>query len=39
MKLRLSDPQVLIDISRIPGLAGISERDGKITIRRRHGAP
>lgn len=32
MKLRLSEPQVLIDISRIPDLAGIHERDGKITI-------
>jgi carbon-monoxide dehydrogenase medium subunit len=32
MKLRLSEPQVLIDISRIPDLAGIRERDGKMTI-------
>jgi len=32
MKLRLSEPQVLIDITRIPDLAGIRERDGKITI-------
>jgi len=32
MKLRLSEPQVLIDISRIPDLAGISEREGKIVI-------
>jgi carbon-monoxide dehydrogenase medium subunit len=32
MKLRLSEPRVLIDISRIPELAGIRERDGKITI-------
>ena len=32
MKLRLSEPQVLIDISRIPDLAGIDERDGKIII-------
>jgi aerobic carbon-monoxide dehydrogenase medium subunit len=32
MKLRLSEPQVLIDISRIQGLNGIHERDGKITI-------
>ena len=32
MKLRLSEPQVLIDISRIPDLAGIHERDGKVTI-------
>jgi len=32
MKLRLSEPQLLIDISRIPDLAGISERDGRIVI-------
>ena len=32
MKLRLSEPQVLIDISRIPDLNGIDERDGKIII-------
>jgi carbon-monoxide dehydrogenase medium subunit len=32
MKLRLSEPQVLVDISRIPDLAGICEGDGKITI-------
>jgi carbon-monoxide dehydrogenase medium subunit len=32
MKLRLSEPQLLIDISRIPELAGIHERDGKIAI-------
>jgi carbon-monoxide dehydrogenase medium subunit len=32
MKLRLSEPKVLIDIARIPGLAGIEERDGRITI-------
>ena len=32
MKLRLSEPQVLVDISRIPDLSGISERDGKIVI-------
>ena len=32
MKLRLSEPQLLIDISRIPDLAGIRERDGKIVI-------
>lgn len=32
MKLRLSEPSVLIDISRIPDLAGIHERDGRITI-------
>ena len=33
MKLRLSEPGVLIDIARIPGLGGIKERDGgKIEI-------
>jgi len=32
MKLRLSEPGVLIDIARIPGLAGISEKAGKIEI-------
>ena len=32
MKLRLSQPKVLIDIARIPGLAGIREIDGKIEI-------
>ena len=32
MKLRLSEPQVLIDIARIPGLSGIRETDGKIEI-------
>ena len=32
MKLRLSEPQVLIDISRLPELAGIREREGKIVI-------
>ena len=32
MKLRLSEPQLLIDISRIPELAGIREREGKIVI-------
>jgi aerobic carbon-monoxide dehydrogenase medium subunit len=32
MKLRLSEPPLLIDISRIPELAGIRERDGKIVI-------
>ena len=32
MKLRLSEPQLLVDISRIPDLAGIHERDGKIVI-------
>jgi carbon-monoxide dehydrogenase medium subunit len=32
MKLRLSEPSVLIDVGRIPDLAGIGERDGKIAI-------
>ena len=32
MKLRLSEPHVLIDIARIPGLSGIREKAGKIEI-------
>ena len=32
MKLRLSEPGVLIDIARIPGLAGIRDKDGTIEI-------
>jgi carbon-monoxide dehydrogenase medium subunit len=32
MKLRLSEPQVLIDIGRIPDLSGIREKDGRIEI-------
>ena len=32
MKLRLSEPTSLIDIARIPGLAGIREKDGQIEI-------
>ena len=32
MKLRLSEPARLIDIARIPELAGIRERDGDIEI-------
>jgi carbon-monoxide dehydrogenase medium subunit len=32
MKLRLSEPAMLIDIARIPGLAGIREKDGRIEI-------
>jgi len=32
MKLRLSEPSLLIDIARIPGLAGIREKDGRIEI-------
>jgi aerobic carbon-monoxide dehydrogenase medium subunit len=33
MKLRLSEPQLLIDIARIPGLSGISAKDGAIEVR------
>lgn len=32
MKLRLAEPRVLIDIGRIPGLAGIREENGRIEI-------
>jgi carbon-monoxide dehydrogenase medium subunit len=32
MKLRLTEPKVLIDIARIPGLSGIREKDGRIEI-------
>ena len=32
MKLRMSEPGILIDIAKIPGLAGIREKDGKIEI-------
>ena len=32
MKLRLSEPQKLIDIARIPGLAGIRDKDGRVEI-------
>jgi len=32
MKFRLSEPQALIDIARIPELSGIREKDGKIEI-------
>jgi carbon-monoxide dehydrogenase medium subunit len=32
MKLRLSEPATLIDIARIPGLAGVREKDGAIEI-------
>ena len=32
MKLRLSEPKALIDISRIPGLAGVQEREGRIQV-------
>jgi aerobic carbon-monoxide dehydrogenase medium subunit len=32
MKLRLSEPQLLIDIGRIPELSGIRQKDGRIEI-------
>jgi carbon-monoxide dehydrogenase medium subunit len=32
MKLRLSEPKMLIDIARIPGLSGVREKDGRIEI-------
>jgi carbon-monoxide dehydrogenase medium subunit len=32
MKLRLSEPKILIDIARIPGLSGIREKDQAIEI-------
>jgi carbon-monoxide dehydrogenase medium subunit len=32
MKLRMSEPKTLIDIARIPGLAGIRKKDDKIEI-------
>ena len=32
MKLRLSEPRLLIDIGRIPELTGIRQKDGKIEI-------
>jgi carbon-monoxide dehydrogenase medium subunit len=32
LKLRLANPTLLIDLSRIPGLAEISEQDGKIAV-------
>jgi aerobic carbon-monoxide dehydrogenase medium subunit len=32
MKLRLSEPKILIDIARIPGLSGVREKDGRIEI-------
>jgi carbon-monoxide dehydrogenase medium subunit len=32
IKLRLANPKLLIDLSRIPGLNGIGEQDGKIVI-------
>jgi carbon-monoxide dehydrogenase medium subunit len=33
MKLRLSEPKMLIDIARVPGMSGISAKDGMIDIR------
>ena len=38
MKLRLSEPGRLIDISRIPGLSGIRESGGQHRDRRHDGA-
>jgi carbon-monoxide dehydrogenase medium subunit len=32
IKLRLANPGLLIDLSKIPGLGGISEQDGKIVV-------
>ena len=32
MKLRLSEPKLLIDIARIPGLAGIRQQGDRIEI-------
>ena len=32
MKLRLAEPSLLIDISRIPGLSGVTGEGGRITI-------
>jgi carbon-monoxide dehydrogenase medium subunit len=32
MKLRLAEPEVLIDLSHIPGLSGITEADGGLAI-------
>jgi aerobic carbon-monoxide dehydrogenase medium subunit len=32
IKLRLANPKLVIDLSRIPGLNGIREQDGKIVI-------
>jgi carbon-monoxide dehydrogenase medium subunit len=32
MKLRLSEPKMLIDIARIPGLSGVREKAGRIEI-------
>ena len=32
MKLRLANPKLLIDLSKIPGLSGISQQDDKIVV-------
>ncbi len=32
MKLRLAQPRCLVDIARVPGLAGISQQDGTVVI-------
>jgi carbon-monoxide dehydrogenase medium subunit len=32
MKLRMSEPGILIDIARIPGLGGVREKGGKVEI-------
>jgi carbon-monoxide dehydrogenase medium subunit len=32
MRFRLAEPKYLIDIGKLPGLAGIAERDGYLTI-------
>ena len=32
MKLRLAEPEILIDISKIPGMSGVAIEDGVITI-------
>ncbi len=39
MKLRLSEPKILIDIARIPGLSGIRRERREDRDWRRHGAP
>jgi aerobic carbon-monoxide dehydrogenase medium subunit len=32
MKLRLANPKLLVDLRKIPGLSGVTEQDGRITI-------
>ena len=32
LKLRLASPKLLIDLSRVPGLRGIAQRDDKIVV-------